>query len=109
MAPRGRSLSSRVATALLDPSEPKSLDLRVTYRTLRTLRAIAEQPASSNREVAAAAGVADQGQMSKLLWRLEGLGLIRNAGRGHVMGGPNAWRLTARGEEFERAFRGVER
>jgi hypothetical protein len=109
MAPRSRSPSSRVATALLDPPEPESLDLRVTYRTLRTLRAIAEQPAASNRVVAAAAGVADQGQMSKLLWRLEGLGLIHNTGRGHLMGGPNAWRLTAHGEELERAFRGVER
>ncbi len=109
MAPRSRSPSSRVTMVLLDPPEPKGLDLRVTYRTLRTLRAIAEQPAASNREVAAAAGVADQGQMSKLLWRLEGLGLIHNTGRGHVGGGPNAWRLTARGEELERALRGVER
>ena len=48
-----------------------------------------------------AARVSDQGQISKLLARLEGLGLLENTG-GHTQGVPNAWRLTPRGEEIVR-------
>ena len=44
------------------------------------------------------AEVADQGQISKLFARLEGLGLLRNTGAGHTHGEPNAWRLTPLGE-----------
>jgi AcrR family transcriptional regulator len=80
-----------------DPLE--GLAMRLTYRTLRTLGVIAQRPGASNREVGDAAGVLDQGQMSKLLARLEGLGLVVNTGRGHARGEANAWRLTQRGEE----------
>ena len=52
--------------------------------------------------VADASGVADQGQISKLLARLEGVGLLQNAG-GHTQGISNAWRITPRGEEVLRA------
>ena len=53
-----------------DPLE--GLDMRITYRTVRVLMAIAERPGASNRLVAAeAAGISDQGQISKLLARLE--------------------------------------
>jgi hypothetical protein len=52
----------------------------------------------SNREIAQGAGVADQGQMSKLLRRLEKAELIANHGEGQVRGEPNAWQLTARGQ-----------
>jgi DNA-binding MarR family transcriptional regulator len=74
---------------------------------LRVLSAIGEQPGASNRDVASAADVADQGQTSKLLARLERLGLIHNtAGQGHQpTGEPNAWKLTTRGEEIEHAIR----
>jgi AcrR family transcriptional regulator len=82
------------------------LDMRLTYRTLRVLATIAVTPGASNREVAGEAGVADQGQISKLLARLESLGLIDNAGVGHLKGEPNAWRLTSRGREVEQAVRG---
>ncbi len=71
--------------------------VRATYRTARVLRAIAEAPHSSNREVAAAAGLKDEGQTSKLLRRLERDGLIANVGLGHVFGESNAWLLTAAG------------
>jgi AcrR family transcriptional regulator len=81
-----------------------SLAMRLTYRTLRVLAAIASSPGASNREIAEWAGVADQGQISKLLARLEGLGLIHNSGVGHLKGEPNAWELTARGREVERAL-----
>jgi AcrR family transcriptional regulator len=89
------------------PADPLGgLDMRLTYRTLRVLAAIAAAPGASNRRVAGEAGVADQGQISKLLARLENLGLIRNAGVGHLKGEPNAWELTARGREVEQAVRG---
>jgi DNA-binding PadR family transcriptional regulator len=55
--------------------------------------------------VAAHAEVADQGQISKLLARLERLGLIENTGEGQPIGEPNAWRLTSRGEEILDASR----
>ena len=86
-----------------DPMD--GLGMRLTYRTLRVLAAIAEGPGASNREVADRAGVHDQGQISKLLARLDHLGLIENSGRGHAKGEANAWRLTDKGDEVERAVR----
>jgi AcrR family transcriptional regulator/DNA-binding MarR family transcriptional regulator len=88
----------------VDPStDPlEGLPMRVTYRTLRVLSAIGETPGASNREVATAAEVVDQGQMSKLLARLEKLGLLHNTGHGQPHGEPNAWRLTTRGEAVQR-------
>lgn len=80
--------------------------MRLTYRTLCVLRAIAGHPNSSNRDIGAVAGMTDQGQISKLLARLEGLGLIANVGDGHVKGAANAWRLTERGEQVEHSLRG---
>ncbi len=71
--------------------------MRLTYRTARVLETLAERPGASNRLAADLAGVSDQGQISKLLARLERLGLIENTGEGHAKGEPNAWRLTALG------------
>jgi hypothetical protein len=99
--PTGRHARRR---APVDPLG--GLDMRLTYRTLRVLATIAASPGASNRQVAEEAGVADQGQISKLLARLENLGLIHNAGVGHLKGEPNAWRLTSRGREVEQAVRG---
>jgi AcrR family transcriptional regulator/DNA-binding MarR family transcriptional regulator len=88
-----------------DPLE--GLSMRITYRTLRVLGAIADHPGASNRTVGEAADTFDQGQISKLLTRLEGLGLIENTSGNHhrPTGEPNAWRLTQRGGEIERALR----
>jgi AcrR family transcriptional regulator len=86
-----------------DPLE--GLDMRLTYRTVRVLIAIAGHPQASNREVATAAGIADQGQISKLLARLQNLGLIHNDGHGQPKGAPNAWALTSKGSEVERSIR----
>jgi AcrR family transcriptional regulator len=86
-----------------DPLE--GLDMRLTYRTVRVLMAIADRPDASNRTVAEASGISDQGQISKLLARLDSLGLAENKGRGHPKGAPNAWRLTPRGQEVEQAIR----
>jgi AcrR family transcriptional regulator len=82
----------------------RELDMRLTYRTVRVIMAIAATPQASNREVGEAAGIEDQGQISKLLTRLERLGLIKNNGAGQARGAPNAWTLTPRGREVERAI-----
>ncbi len=74
------------------------LDMRLTYRTVRVLAAVATNPASSNRQLGQAAGIEDQGQISKLLARLRKLGLIENADTDPGKGAPNAWTLTTRGE-----------
>ena len=81
------------------------LGMRVTYRTIRVLMAVAGSPGSSNRALADMAGIADQGQISKLLARLERLGLLRNDGPDGFAGMPKAWTLTARGEQLARAVR----
>jgi AcrR family transcriptional regulator/DNA-binding MarR family transcriptional regulator len=81
------------------------LDMRITYRTVRVLMTIAQHPGASNREIATEAGIADQGQVSKLLTRLEHLGLARNEGIGPAKGAPNAWVLTLKGQRVEQAIR----
>jgi AcrR family transcriptional regulator len=81
------------STAPLD-----GLQMRLTYRTIRVLIALAAEPGSSNRHVAEISGVSDQGQMSKLLARLRQLGLIENANPSSAgRGEPNAWTLTGEG------------
>ena len=72
--------------------------LRLTDRTTLVLSAVADYPGASNREVADRAGVVDQGQISKLLSRLQERELIVNMGEGRTRGAPNSWRLTERGE-----------
>jgi AcrR family transcriptional regulator/DNA-binding MarR family transcriptional regulator len=83
----------------------KDLEMRLTYRTVRVLVAIGSHPGVSNRRVADAAGVSDQGQISKLLARLGNLGLIENSGFGQAKGESNSWYLTERGREIEGAIR----
>ncbi len=73
------------------------VEMRLTYRTARVLGCIAERPGASNRAVAERAGITDPGQISKLLRRLERLGLTVNTGGGHLSGEPNAWKLTPLG------------
>jgi AcrR family transcriptional regulator len=82
----------------------KDLDMRLTYRTVRVLAAIASHPGISNRQVAQHADITDQGQTSKLLTRLEHLGLIHNTGHGSAKGEPNAWTLTPKGHEVQDAL-----
>ena len=116
--PRGSNAPPRV-DALRD------LEMRLTYRTMRVLLAIGELEhppakdakggraagartggqAPSNRQVAAAAGIADQGQISKLLARLQALGLIENTGGDHAKGEPNAWHLTVKGQGVTKTLR----
>ena len=77
----------------------KHLDMRLTYRTVRALAAIAANPGSSNRSIGDMSGIGDQGQVSKLLARLEKFGLVENARPGLPNGTTNVWSLTERGEE----------
>lgn len=86
-----------------DPLE--GLNMRLTYRTVRVLTVIAEHPGASNREIAEGSGIVDQGQISKLLNRLARLKLVENLGEGQEKGAANAWHLTARGAQVERATR----
>ncbi len=80
------------------------LGMRLTYRTVRVLMAVAARPGSSNRVVADVAEVTDQGQMSKLLARLQDIGLIENSGGGATRGEPNAWTLTEKGWRVQGAI-----
>jgi AcrR family transcriptional regulator len=78
-------------------SRASELPVRATRRTTLVLCAIARTPYSTNREVARAAELTDEGQTSKLLARLERQGVIENVGVGAARGEPNAWLLTALG------------
>lgn len=80
--------------------------IRMTALTRRVLAVVAELSewgsSPTNRQIATAAGVKDQGQISKHLARLQTHGLLENTG-GTGPGAPNAWRLTPRGEELAHA------
>jgi AcrR family transcriptional regulator/DNA-binding MarR family transcriptional regulator len=82
------------------------LNMRLTYRTVRVLSAIAKTPDATNVQIADAAGIVDQGQISKLLARLTRLGLVENARPERSGRGENAWRLTERGALVEHSTNG---
>ncbi len=81
------------------------VNMRLTYRTARVLQGVREHPGGSNREIADSAGIGDPGQVSKLLRRLEGLGLLENHGLGHAQGEPNQWKLTPLGGQVAQRLR----
>ncbi len=109
--PEARGVAAGAPRSAHDPLE--GVQLRLTYRTARVLEGVAElrggEPVGgrgpSNRMVADVAGIHDPGQISKLLRRLEGLGLLANTGEGHAAGEPNAWTLTGRGERVAQSIR----
>jgi DNA-binding MarR family transcriptional regulator len=78
--------------------------MRLTYRTARVLEALATCPGVSNRVVGERSGIIDQGQISRLLARLERLGLTENGGEGHTRGEANAWTLTPAGQRVARGI-----
>ena len=106
-APKASVSLERGLLARMVPSEDplQGLQMRWTYRTARVMQGISELPGASNREVADYAGIHDQGQVSKLLARLQRLGLIANAGNGQVRGEPNAWSLTVLGDQVAQRLR----
>lgn len=79
--------------------------MRLIYRTVEVLAAIAARPGLSNCQISQRAGITEQGQISRLLSRLTGLQLIENTWQGQRKGSANAWRLTRHGEAVERAIR----
>ncbi len=93
----------RSSSVLSDPF--KEAGMRITYRTVRVLSAIDAHPNASNRQVGETAGIADQGQISKLLGRLERIGLISNTGLGPGQGAPNCWALTPSGQRVVSTIR----
>jgi AcrR family transcriptional regulator len=95
LAQAGTERSGRVG-ARRDPS--REVPMRLTYRTARVLKAAAEHPGASNRLLGEHADLHDQGQISKLLARLQRLGLLENGGEGQPRGESNAWKLTSLGE-----------
>lgn len=101
LAPAGGEVS-RVSA----PDPLQGVDMRLTYRTVRVLEVAGEYPGASNRRVADLAGITDPGQVSRLLRRLERLGLMENRGAGHAQGEPNQWRLTAKGRQITDSVRG---
>jgi AcrR family transcriptional regulator/DNA-binding MarR family transcriptional regulator len=101
--PPSRQTRPRTSVRSKDPLQ--GLNIRLTYRTVRVLMTIAGNPGASNREIAKGSGVVDQGQISKLLARLARLGLAENVGAGQERGAANAWHLTPRGAQVERATR----
>jgi AcrR family transcriptional regulator len=96
---RGRGRYQQVAAA---GTEGADTAFRMTALTREALSAVADLSAGeigpSNRQVAQAAGVKDEGQISKLLARLQAHGLLENTGGPPK--GANAWRLTSRGAEL---------
>jgi AcrR family transcriptional regulator len=96
---------SSTATAGASRMDPfKAAGMRLTYRTVRVLMAIAQHPGASNRQIGDAAGVSDQGQISKLLHRLQQAGLIENTGLDAGRGAPNAWSPTGKGHVLQKTI-----
>jgi AcrR family transcriptional regulator len=85
----------------------QDLPMRFTYRTMRVLVSVAENPGSSNRTIGEHAGITDQGQSSKLLARMHKLGLIENKGGDPARGEPNAWILTTTGQQIHDSIAGL--
>jgi DNA-binding MarR family transcriptional regulator len=98
-----------VAQAPARVAEPATVPLPVPFRhrSALVLRAIACAPRSSNREIAEAAGLADKGQTSHLLRRLERRGLIEKVASRSGSRRENAWLLTASGRRVIKLI-GVE-
>lgn len=92
------------------PRPVATLGFRVTYRTVSVIDAVARCPGASNRKIAKLAGLTDESHISRILRRLEGLGVVaRDGGGAHAKrsrGEANAWRLTAWGEEVRKAVGG---
>ena len=77
---------------------PAALPIHVTHRTTLVLSAIASAPRSTNRAIAAAAELADEGQTSHLLRRLAQRGLIEKVRPSSGSRRENAWLLTPSGQ-----------
>lgn len=102
-SPKSENRQAQGEPLLSDPF--KDAGMRLTYRTVRVLMAIVDNPGASNRTIGESAGVDDQGQISKLLGRLQRIGLVSNTGLGPGQGAPNAWTLTEKGRQVVHTIR----
>ncbi len=84
------------------------VDYRLTIRTQMALAAVGGRPGLNNREVSEIIGLSDQGQISRMMKRLQTQGLIENV-QGHTRRQVRAWRLTADGEAVIDAHRPLKR
>jgi AcrR family transcriptional regulator/DNA-binding MarR family transcriptional regulator len=82
--------------------------LRLTYRVVWTLTAIANNPGCSNRMVTTETGISNEGQTSRLLAKLSRWGLIENRTPPEALGEAYTWYLTELGEEIVRDARAGE-
>ncbi|HEX4187793.1 MAG TPA: TetR family transcriptional regulator [Solirubrobacteraceae bacterium] len=101
--PSPRARPREANESLPEPRDPfEGLQIRVTYRTMRVLSAIAEMPGACSKEIADAADVSDNGQISKIMRRLEQNGLVKSS-TARARYEPHEWRLTPRGERLAEA------
>jgi AcrR family transcriptional regulator len=84
----------------LDTQIPTELCATGAYRMRASFLYVAEHPGTSNQDVAAGIRLRHLGQTSKLLARLESLGLLTKRAGG--AGRPNAWSLTPYGNRIAR-------
>jgi DNA-binding MarR family transcriptional regulator len=87
-------------------SQRRPSGLALAPRRYEALMFLATHSDASNREIAAAIGISDDGQTSRLLARMQDLGLIHNRTL-YNNGAPNAWRLTADGRRLVQALEGA--
>jgi AcrR family transcriptional regulator len=99
----GTSRPPQLRAMHLSVAIPRVLSSPNAHRARRCVRFLGDRPHASNREIAAAIGVAHESQVSKLLRRLLAEQLVTRRSEG--VGKRNAWRLTARGEEISRVLR----
>lgn len=101
-SPLGGALDTAAETT--DPL--KGIAIRLTHRTALTLQAVSQQPGASNKAIATDAGITDPGQASKLLARLERLGLIANQAVTETKWELNSWTLTPAGDKVVQLLEG---
>jgi AcrR family transcriptional regulator len=92
-------LGGALDTSAEEADPLKGIAIRVTQRTALALKAVSDYPGESNRAVANRAGITDPGQASKLLARLERLGLITNGAVRGTKWELNSWTLTPAGDK----------
>jgi AcrR family transcriptional regulator len=106
LGPDGAHHELRLGSPPAQASAPRSVRghapatacrLRLTRRAVQTLAVVDAAPGSSNAQIGREVGIADAGQISKLLARLARHGLIDKTHMPRTRGQPNAWSLTAEG------------
>jgi AcrR family transcriptional regulator/DNA-binding MarR family transcriptional regulator len=111
-ASRSRTQEAKCASHTSDRGRRDAQPIpALTVRTHSALQALAQAGGRgshpSNREISDLIGVSDQGQISRLMMRLQAEGLAENTG-GHGQGAAKAWRLTPHGEAVMQANRPIK-